>query len=385
VIRIGIAGLGAAGRGFLPAIEAHPETGLVAVADIAPDLRDEIARARNVTAYQSIEAMAADASVDAIYIATPTDLHLQHASIAFAARKHVLIEKPMACTLAQAQQMVRDAHAAGVVLVVGHSHSHDLPIRRMRELIVDGSLGAVRMVNTWCYSDWMYRPRRPEELDVTRGGGVTLRQGSHQFDILRLLCGGLARTVRASTFDWDPARRGIGAHIAFITFDHGATATAVYNGYGHFSTMDLGFDVSEWGMVQRRHERTMYRPRTDADSGSELRAKRERARHAIPAAAPHQPFFGLTIVSCERGDIRQSPDGLLVYTHEGCLELALSAQRSPRELVLDELCDAITGRAPALHDGRWGVATLEVCIAAMQSSRDGVEVPLSLQVAAPSR
>ena len=48
----------------------------------------------------------------------------------------------------------------------------------------------------------------------------------------------------------------------------------------------------------------------------ELAAKRKRARNAIPASAPHQPHFGLTLVSCERGDIRQSPDGLLVYSEQ---------------------------------------------------------------------
>ncbi|HZQ59794.1 MAG TPA: Gfo/Idh/MocA family oxidoreductase [Casimicrobiaceae bacterium] len=381
MIHVGIAGLGAAGRGFIPAIAAHPGMQLVAVADPVPELRDEVAQVCSVAAYDTIDAMVADPALHAVYIATPTELHEEHAKTACAARKHVLLEKPMATSLEEAQAIVAAAQAAGVALVVGHSHSHDLPIRRMRELIVDGSLGAVRMVHTWCYTDWMYRPRRAAELDVARGGGVTFRQGSHQFDIVRLLCGGLARSVRACTFDWDPQRRSIGAHTVFLAFEHGAVATAVYSGYGRFSSMDLCFDVGEWGQMQPAHERMLHRPRAEASVDAELRAKRDRARHAIPAHAPHQPFFGLTLVSCERGDIRQSPDGLLVYTHQGCSEIPLSAERSARELVLDEWSNAITGRAAALHDGAWGLANLEVCIAAMQSAREGVEVPLRLQVA----
>ena len=60
------------------------------------------------------------------------------------------------------------------------------------------------MIHTWNFTDWMTRPRRPDELDVAQGGGVTYRQGAHQFDIIRLIGGGLVKSVRATTFDWDP-------------------------------------------------------------------------------------------------------------------------------------------------------------------------------------
>ncbi|MDQ6620204.1 MAG: gfo/Idh/MocA family oxidoreductase, partial [Pseudomonadota bacterium] len=85
------------------------------------------------------------------------------------------------------------------------------------------------------------------------------------------------------------------------------------------------------------------------------------------------------VASCEGGDIRQSPDGLLVYTREGVSSIPLENDRSPRELVLDELRDAIAGRAPAVHDGRWGLANLEVCVAALESSRLGREIALRHQ------
>jgi len=382
-LRLAIVGVGAAGRAFIPAIDAHPRFRLVAVVDHVAEIRDQIAREHRVEAYADMTAMLDSAGIDAVYIATPTDLHAEHAALAFARGKHVLVEKPMAVSLDQAKTMVEGARSAGVAMIVGHSHSHDLPVRRMHELIASGSLGAVRMVNTWCFTDWMYRPRREEELDVARGGGAINRQGSHQFDILRLLCGGKARTVRAVAFDWDAQRRSIGAHIVLLTFENGAAATAVYNGYGHFSTMDLCFDVSEWGFVQPPGSRTRHR-RTNSTAAEELRAKRARALTAIPARAPHQPFFGLTLASCERGDIRQSPDGLLVYTDDGVSEIALSAERSPRELVLDELHAAITGGAAPVHDGAWGMANLEICVAALESARTGREVELRLQVAAAS-
>ena len=135
--------------------------------------------------------------------------------------------------------MIEAAERAGVVLLVGHSHSYDLPIKTMREIVAGGALGRVRMIHTWNFTDWIYRPRRPDELDIALGGGVTFRQGSHQFDIIRLLGGGLVKSVHATTFDWDVARRSIGAHTVFMQFADGAAATAVYNGYGYFSTMEL--------------------------------------------------------------------------------------------------------------------------------------------------
>lgn len=380
--RIGICGMGAAGHAFMPALQRHGGFDWVALAEPVADVRGRLAREHGVAAYAGLEEMLRHPGLDAVYLATPTEFHARQAVQAAQAGLHVLVEKPMAPTLAEARAMVEAAERAGVVLLVGHSHSHDLPIRRMRELIVSGELGAVAMANSWCYTDWVRRPRRPGELEVARGGGVTFRQGAHQFDILRLLCGGQARSVRARSFDFDPRRSTTGAHTVWIEFANGSAATAVYNGYGRFSTMELCGGISEWGF----HLPAGGRPRTPAVTGlsaeDELKAKQQRARSAIPAQAPHQPFFGLTLVSCERGDLRQSPDGLLVYDESGVREIPLSPERSPRELVLDEFHEALAHRRRPLHDGRWGLATLEICVAALQSAATGAEVRLQEQTAA---
>lgn len=383
-VTIGIVGLGAAGRAFFPAIAAHPGLRLVALADPVAHVRQQAGAELGVPAYASVQQLLAHPGLDAVYIATPTDLHPEHVALACAAKKHVLVEKPMAIEIAQARAMIAAAEQAGVHLLVGHSHSYDMPIKAMRELIAGGTLGRVRMVNTWCYTDWIYRPRRPQELDTNLGGGVTFRQGSHQFDILRLLCGGIVSNVRAKTFDWDPERAAIGAHVAYLDFADGAAATAVYNGYGNFSSMDLCFDVSEWGFMQPPESRAVQRRAPGATPEEELRAKQERARSAIPAAAPCQPFFGMTLVSCERGDIRQSPHGLFVYSAQGRSEIVLPADISPRQLVMAEFYDVITGAAPALHSGRWGLANLEICAAAIASSDGARDVQLQHQVGLPA-
>ena len=369
--------MGAAGWAFLPAIRGNPAFQLVAVAEPAAEMREAVAAETGVAVYPDLPSMLRDAALDAVYIATPTELHPEHVAEVCAAKKHILTEKPMAIRVEQAQAMIDAASRAGVVLQVGHSHSYDLPIARMREIVASGDLGRVRMLHTWNFTDWMARPRRPGELDVAQGGGVTYRQGAHQVDILRLIGGGLVKSVRATTFDWHESRRSIGAHTIFLNFADGAAATAIYNGYGHLPGAELTGGVGEWGMVEQR---AAAAPAARLTPEQELTAKRKRARSAIPTNAPHQPHFGLTLVSCERGDIRQSPDGLLVYSDKGREEIALPNDRSPRDLVIAEFADAIAGK-PTTHTGRWGLANLEVCTAAIESSKTGKEIELKHQIA----
>src|SRR5204863_9305627 len=120
--------------------------------------------------------------------------------------KHVLVEKPMAISLAECRRMIEATERAGVVLIVGHSHSFDRPIVRAREIIDSGAVGAVRMIHAQYYTDFLYRPRRPEEVVTASGGGVVFSQGAHQVDIVRLLGGGRVATVRAITGAWDAER-----------------------------------------------------------------------------------------------------------------------------------------------------------------------------------
>jgi phthalate 4,5-cis-dihydrodiol dehydrogenase len=377
-IRIGIVGMGAAGWAFVPAIRGNAAFDLAAVAEPDAQMRQTAAVETGAAAFPDLPSMLQGGGLDAVYIATPTELHPEHVAMVCTARKHVLTEKPMAIRVEQAQAMVEAAERAGVVLQVGHSHSYDLPIAKMREIVRSGVLGRVRMIHTWNFTDWMARPRRAAEFDVAQGGGVTYRQGAHQIDILRLIGGGLAKSVRAATFDWNPARSSIGAHSIFLNFADGAAATAIYNGYGHFSGAELTGGVAEWGDLTK--PRAEAKPAAPVAPADELAAKRQRARTAIPTRAPHQPHFGLTLVSCERGDIRQSPDGLLVYSDKGREEIALPKDKSPRDLVIEEFAQAIAGRRTT-HTGCWGVANLEVCTAAIESSRTGREIELKHQIA----
>jgi phthalate 4,5-cis-dihydrodiol dehydrogenase len=107
-------------------------------------------------------------------------MHAEHVIAAARGGKHILVEKPIAITLDECRRMIAAAQEAGVHLVVGHSHSFNAPYLRTREIIESGTLGRLGMITAINFTDFMYRPRRPEELSTEQGGGVVFSQGAHQ-------------------------------------------------------------------------------------------------------------------------------------------------------------------------------------------------------------
>ncbi|NCV87281.1 MAG: gfo/Idh/MocA family oxidoreductase, partial [Oxalobacteraceae bacterium] len=109
-------------------------------------------------------------------------------------------------------------HEQGAHLLIGHSHSYNAPVLLARQLIASGRFGAVRMIHALQYTDFLYRPRRPGELDTAQGGGVIFSQAAHQVDVVRLLAGGLVERVSAVSGRWDPLRPTEGAYSALLSF-----------------------------------------------------------------------------------------------------------------------------------------------------------------------
>jgi phthalate 4,5-cis-dihydrodiol dehydrogenase len=385
-LRFAIAGLGSAGSAMIQPTLNNPAFVLAAVADRDAALLAQFKRdLPDVATFDNVEAMAASDGVDIVFVATPTHLHTTHVLAAIRNVKHVVTEKPMATSFADALAMIEAADKAGVVFMVGHSFSYETPIREMRRLVRSGTLGPLRMLHNWYYTDWIYRPRNAEEMESKLGGGVVFRQGSHQFDVLRLIGGGLVRSVRAMTGRWDSSRPADGAHTVFLEFEDGVAATAVYSGYDHFRTAELGFAIGERGRgVVDLSDYGAARKELSAGADETSLKRRLRYGGSARAGAPAptgQPFYGLTLVSCERGDIRQSPGGLLVYGPDKKEDRPLPKGLSGRDHILRELQAAIAEGKPPLHDGRWGLANLEVCLAVLRSAQERKEIYLSHQKA----
>ncbi len=395
-LRVGVAGLGRAFTLMMPTLTADPRVELVAAAEPRPEARARFATEFGGRVYASVEALCADAGVDVVYVATPHQLHADHVEAAAAGGKHVLVEKPIAITLDECRRMIDAVERANVRLIVGHSHSFDAPIVRAREIIASEALGAVRMINAQYYTDFLYRPRRPEELITSRGGGAIFIQAPHQVDIVRLLGGGHVHSVRAQTGAWDPLRATEGAYAALLTFEDGSYASLTYSGYAHFDGDELCGDIGEMGAVKAAGDygaaRRNLRKAVDADDEMALKNARNYGGAAyVPAVAAtpeneanwHQ-HFGLVVVCCEHGDLRPMPNGVMIYG-DGRKHLeSLSRPQVPRGEVIDELYGTIVSGHTPVHSGRWALATLEVCLAILQSAHERRDIVLSNQVGLPS-
>jgi phthalate 4,5-cis-dihydrodiol dehydrogenase len=388
-LRLGVAGLGRAFTLMLPAFTRHPRVELAAAADPRPEARSRFATEFRARAHESVEALCADEGVDAIYVATPHQCHAEHAVMAARHGKHVLVEKPMALTLDEADRMVAAASDAGVRLVVGPSHSFDAPIAHARALIAGGRFGAVRMITALDYTDFLYRPRRPEELDTALGGGVVFSQAAHHVDVVRLLGGGRLASVRAMTGSWEPQRPTEGAYSALLAFAGGAFATITYSGYGRYDSDELCENVGELGHSKdpadygraRRALALALATRSEAEAKS-ARNYGGSAYGEPPVEPPWHEHFGFVVVSCERADLRPTPKGVWIFEDEGKRFEPLARPAVPRAEVIDELCDAIDSGRDGLHRGEWGRATLEACLAILRSAREGRDIPLDRQVPA---
>jgi phthalate 4,5-cis-dihydrodiol dehydrogenase len=89
----------------------------------------------------------------------------------------------------------------------------------------------------------------------------------------------------------------------------------------------------------------------------------------------------MTLVTCEKGDMRQSPDGIYIYGEQEKREVPVATAVRGRQAEVKELYEAVFNNRPLFHDGRWGEATLEVCLAILASAKERKEVTLSHQVA----
>jgi phthalate 4,5-cis-dihydrodiol dehydrogenase len=390
VLRFGIAGLGIASTQIIPAFAGRPHLQLTAAADIRQEGLDKFAKQFTAETYTSVAEMCASPNVDAIYVCSPNHLHCEHVITAAEHGKHAIVEKPMGLNLDECERMNRAAEANGTKLLCGHTHSFDPPVRKMAEIVRSGELGKLGMIQSWNFNEFMYRPRMPHELDPKVGGNVIFNQGPHMVDVVRLIGGGLVRSVRAMTGIWDASRRVEGAWCAYLEFEDGVPATLVYNGYGHLDTAEFFWWIGEGG-TPRDPELNLKTRKALAESSDEVLLKESmryagsnegRGAHRGPGER-HQPFFGLTIVSCEHGDIRQSQDGLLIYGDDRKYEVPVPLQAAGRAAELEELYDAVVKDRPVFHDGRWGMATLEVVLGIMQSARERREIMMQHQIPTP--
>lgn len=381
-VKLGVVGLGRAFMLTLPALRACPDVVLTAACDPRPAARETFEREFKQPAYDSVNALCQHSDTEAVYIATPHALHAQHVTLCAAAGKHVLVEKPLSISLDEGQRMIQACHRAGIHLIVGPCHSFDIPVTEAKTIIDSKQLGAVKMIHALNYTDFLYRPRRTEELQTGHGGGVIFSQAVHQVDIIRSLVGQRARHVVAMTGAWDPNRSTEGSYAALVSFHGGAFASLVYSGYGHFDSdmwqgwvSELGHDKSPSTYGSAR--RTLARLEGIHTGEAMLKELRTYGEATPSEPATHNEHFGPVIVSCELGDIHITPDGLWIYSNHERKFTATDLAQAPRSNVIQWLVSAVRHDNPPNQVGTWGLASLEICCAMLESAHS--ELPIMLR------
>jgi predicted dehydrogenase len=210
-VRLALVGCGRIAQvAHLPAVEKAEGVELVAVSDPSGAVARSVARRRGVAAYTDQGSVWADGSVEAVIVAAPDRFHHRLATEALAAGRHVLVEKPLASTVAEAEDLVGLVDRTGLTLQVGAMKRHDQGVRYAGRFIAE-RLGQVRSFNAW-YRIGDLRPgieaalfppvvaepdarRREAAAKADRRRYLLATHGAHVFDTVRFLLGEVASLV----------------------------------------------------------------------------------------------------------------------------------------------------------------------------------------------
>lgn len=333
-IRIGVVGLGLAAGMVIDALADHPRVSVVAGADPDEGSRRGFVARTGAAVFPDVDALCADPDIDAVWVASPTRFHREHTEIAAAAGKNVVVEKPMAPTVADCDAMVLAAGKAGVRLVAGGVRSLDPAFTAMREIVESGALGTLRHLSATAHTGWLRRDRSAADLDESRGGGIVFNQAPHQVDTVRLLAGGRSvRSVWATAATWSERTPVTGHFRAELDLGDDLTAVLSYDGHGYLRSTDLVRTNGTPSLVL-------------ADAG-------------------------LVVASGSRGAVRAAGDHLQLVTDDGDQEIPIGPGDATTEAVAELLAPT-----PPRHSGEWGRDTLAVVAAIVESARTRTRVLL---------
>lgn len=231
MLGIGIIGAGSYGSAHAEAMAALNNVRLAAASRTNPDALGEFTLTYGGTAYTDYNDLLRDTAVDVVVIATPHHLHTDITLAAAKAGKHILLEKPMAPTLAECERIAQAVKAAGVKFMVGHVN-HFVPAYRVaKQIIESGEMGDVVMGLATMQKYWMESNRRGWHMDRETGGGVWMTVGIHPLDRLTWLIDSPVVTASAQFSTRFHEQSADDAGMVFLRYANGAAGTIVSTGY----------------------------------------------------------------------------------------------------------------------------------------------------------
>jgi 1,5-anhydro-D-fructose reductase (1,5-anhydro-D-mannitol-forming) len=305
----------------------------VAVMSASPDRAAAYAKKHGIAhATASLKDLVESKEVDAVYISTTNELHRDQVFAAAAAAKHVLCEKPLALTLADARAMVAECRKRGVVMATNHHLRNAATHRAMREAIKQGRIGKPLFARVF---HSVYLPPHLQGWRIERpdaGGGVILDITVHDADTLRFVLDDEPSSVAAMTSHGGMGREGLADGVmGVIRFSSGLLAQ-FHDGFTtrHATT---GFEVQ-------------------GESGS---------------------LIG-------RDCMTQAPKGEVILRSAAGEEALKLDHESLYGRSIRLFQDAVAGRGAPSATGEDGVKSLSVALSAAASARSGAETPIDLSV-----
>ena len=201
MLNIALLGCGRISKNHFEAIAAQPDAQCIACCDIIEDRAETAAQKYNIPTWTtSYKEMLQNPEIDLISICTPSGLHPQHGIQAAKAGKHVLTEKPMACRLTEADELIKACDEAGIKLFVVLQNRLNPSIQLVRRAFEEGRFGKIYMITSNVF--WT-RPQDYYDMAPWRGtwaldGGAFMNQASHYVDMVQWF-GGPIEEVKSIT------------------------------------------------------------------------------------------------------------------------------------------------------------------------------------------
>ena len=338
--RIGLVGCGRISKMHFDAIRRVEGLSLTGVADIDAERAERAAAEQGVPAYKTIDELVRAEHADIIAICTPSGLHSAQGSAAARAGKHVVTEKPMAISLAQADALVHACDDAGVQLFVVKQNRLNPPIQLLKRAIDKGRFGRIYMANVTVR--WQ-RPQEYYDAEPWRGtwefdGGAIMNQASHYVDLIQWLVGPV-ESVMAKTATQARRIEAEDSGIGILKFRSGGLGvievnvlTYPKNLEGSLTILGEKGSVKIGGTAVNRVEHWAF---ADYDDDDKL----------VDSA-------------------NTNPPNVYGYGHEGYYRNVLAVLR---------------GDAKPETDGRAGRKSLELILGMYESAKSGREVPIPLR------
>ena len=190
VANVGVIGVGSMGHNHVRVYAEMDSSNLIAVADVNAEAAERVGRAYRLNAYTDYREMLAREKLDLVSVAVPTRLHRQVVEDAINAGVHVLVEKPIAATVKEGEEMIALAERKGVKLTVGHIERFNPAILELKHRLDEEQLGRIFQIHVRRTGPF---PPRVEDV------GVVIDLATHDLNIVEYLTGSQIRSLFAET------------------------------------------------------------------------------------------------------------------------------------------------------------------------------------------